>query len=262
MAGMHNLSFATYNLHGLNQGLDFLKELCGKNDFVFVQEHWLAPFDLSRLYDSCDDTICFASSAMDAVVSRGCLCGRPFGGVAVFVNKSFGNVTRLVKASSRYMIVQVGDVLLLNVYLPGVSTPNRTVEFIDCLANILNYLSDLQYSYIIFGGDMNIDLDVECELCTILKNFCDELELRFVSDKLLPNHLATYRVEATGASSTIDYFAVSRDLYMSVLAVDVIDSGINLSDHCPVILEVSIPRINKVPRTIENNNKHQLPVYR
>ena len=49
---------------------------------------------------------------------------------------------------------------------------------------------------------------------------------------------------------------------MFVLAVDVIDSGINLSDHCPIVIEVSIPRINKVPRTTENNNKHQLPVYR
>ena len=67
---------------------------------TFVQEHWLTPLDLSLLYDLYDGTTCFASSAMDAVVSSGCLYVRPFGGVAAFVNKSFGNVTRLVKSSS------------------------------------------------------------------------------------------------------------------------------------------------------------------
>ena len=76
------LRLATYNLHGLNQGLPFLESLCQEYDVVFVQEHWLAPFDLVSLDWVCANMICYASSAMDNIVSKGCLRGRPFGGDA------------------------------------------------------------------------------------------------------------------------------------------------------------------------------------
>ena len=44
-----NIKFATYNLHGLNQGLSFLEHLCGTRDIIYVQEHWLAPFSLTQI---------------------------------------------------------------------------------------------------------------------------------------------------------------------------------------------------------------------
>jgi len=87
MADTHNLTIATYNLHGLNQGGSMLKSLCRVKDVVFLQEHCQASFELNRLYNLCNDSICFASSAMDDVISKGCLYGRPFGGIAVFVKK-------------------------------------------------------------------------------------------------------------------------------------------------------------------------------
>ena len=50
--------------------------------------------------------------------------------------------------------------------------------------------------------------------------------------------MATFRVESTGAASCIDHFAVSHSLYDKILHVSIEDSGINISDHCPVILKV------------------------
>jgi len=79
-------------------------------------------------------------------VSRGYLRGRPFGGVAMFVNSRLADVTRLVTASTRYIIVQVGQVVLINVYLPRTTTPCRNEEFIG-LANILYDISNLQYTH-------------------------------------------------------------------------------------------------------------------
>jgi len=253
----HSLSVSTYNLNGLNQGRWLLELLCSKNDCVFVQEHWLAPFDLHCLYDLCDDTICFASSAMDTAISRGCLHGRPFGGVAIFVKKSLGGITRLVKSSSRYIIVQVGQVILINVYLPSVGTTNRVEELIDCLTSIINDVVDLQYSFVIFGGDMNTDLSGDTEVCAVVQNFAEELGLKFVTDKLPTDDRTTYRVETTGAESTIDHFAVTQSLYTSVQAVKVFDSGINLSDHCPLILNVNLPGIMKLPTHAKGSEKHR-----
>jgi hypothetical protein len=99
MADMYSLKIATYNLHGLNQGRSFLETLCKDCDMVFVQEHWLAPFDLHCLQNICDNATCFASSAMNDVISKDCLRGRPFGGVAIFVKNYVAVGTKLVKAA-------------------------------------------------------------------------------------------------------------------------------------------------------------------
>ena len=56
---------------------------------------------------------------MDDVISRGCLSGRPFKGVGIFVKKSLATVIKLVKTEKRYIIVQVGQTVFINVYLPS-----------------------------------------------------------------------------------------------------------------------------------------------
>jgi len=115
------------------------------------------------------------------------------GGVAVFVKKALGGVTKLVKAATCYIIIQVGQFVLADVYLPCAATPNRTEILIDCLACILNDIADLHYSYIIVGGDMNIDVAKDNELCTLLHNFCQDLDLMFVYNKLPISDRATQR---------------------------------------------------------------------
>jgi len=59
--------------------------------------------------------------------------------------------------------------LPFNVYLPCAATPNRTEILLDCLACILNDIADLHYSYIIVGGDMNIDVAKDKMSCAL---FC------------------------------------------------------------------------------------------
>ena len=43
---------------------------------------------------------------------------------------------------------------------------------------------DLQYSDVVFGGDMNIDFALSGNLCNILLQFVHDLNLKFVYDKL------------------------------------------------------------------------------
>jgi len=73
------------------------------------------------------------------------------------------------------------------IYLHGASTPNRSEELIDCIARILNDVAGLQYSYVIFGGDMNFDVAVENDLCSVLHSLACDLDLKFVYDKLPAN---------------------------------------------------------------------------
>ena len=78
-------NIVTYNMHGFNQGVMTISELCEKYDFVFVQEHWLAPFDLHRIDAVCNKCLCFSTSAITTKINSGIMRGRPFGGVSVIV---------------------------------------------------------------------------------------------------------------------------------------------------------------------------------
>ena len=46
---------------------------------------------------------------MENVITKECLKGRPFGGLAVFVKNTYAIRTRLIKAAERYIILQCGD---------------------------------------------------------------------------------------------------------------------------------------------------------
>jgi len=129
MASVTSLNIATYNLHGLAQGASLLSQLCRSYNIIFVQEHWLPSFSFDKLHSICDDMVCYASSAMDDDVSTGVLHGRPFGGVAIFVKKSVCSGMKLISKHSRFIIIQIGDTVLINVYLPCSGSDNWEDEY-------------------------------------------------------------------------------------------------------------------------------------
>ena len=57
--------------------------------------------------------ICYSSSAFDNAISKSCLKGRPFGGVAIFIRISVATNCRLVTAAPRYIILLCGDTLFI-----------------------------------------------------------------------------------------------------------------------------------------------------
>jgi len=148
-----------------------------------VQEHWLPSFDLYRLHNIVSDNVCFASSAMDdGGASPRTVC--PFGGVAIFVRSHLASTVKLIKAVSRYIMIQVDQTVFVNVYLPCVSSPGREQDILDCLADIMNVLDTLNFVNIVFGGELNVDFDTADHFCGVLLNFTDDLGLRFVFDKV------------------------------------------------------------------------------
>ena len=82
-----SLNIISYNLHGLNQGLPLLEDLLRSDnvDFCFVQEHWLSSDNLMKLDMINTAYGCVSFSAMDDRLSTDVLFGRPYGGVAFFL---------------------------------------------------------------------------------------------------------------------------------------------------------------------------------
>ena len=116
----------------------------------------------------------------------------------------------------------------------------------------MNVLDTLNFVNIVFGGDLNADFDTADHFCGVLLSFADDLGVRFVFDKVPLDARKTFRVEATGASSCIDHFAVSQALYDTVNSVHVFDSGINLSDHSPLILDLGLLLADTMTQQVRN----------
>jgi len=58
-------------------------------------------------------------------MQTGVLRDRPFGGVMTLVNKKLKACTEIVCASERFIVVTVGDLVIINVYFPCSGTVNR-----------------------------------------------------------------------------------------------------------------------------------------
>jgi len=60
--------------------------------------------------------------AMDKSITKGILRGRSYGGVSLFIRKSLcwiANNFSIIACKEKYVIVKVDNLLLINVYLPG-----------------------------------------------------------------------------------------------------------------------------------------------
>jgi len=92
----------------------------------------------------------------------------------------------------------------------------------------------------------------------ILRIFDHYLDL-VLDDKLSTGDPGiTFRVHTPGATSVIDYFAVSDSLQDNIHEVMVIDSGYNLSDHASLVIDMYIPVALKPATctTLRQGTKH------
>jgi len=83
-----DLRFATYNLHGFNNSKSMIVDLCENNDLVFVQEHWLLPWNSGILTNFDKNFAGFAVSGCCDIEKFAKTGGRPYGGVGVLWRQS------------------------------------------------------------------------------------------------------------------------------------------------------------------------------
>lgn len=194
--------------------------------FFLLQEHWLTPANLYKFDKHFIGYFSFGCSAMTTAVESGMLRGRPFGGVICLIKSSLRGVTSTVHCSERYVIVKVGDCIIINIYLPCVGSINRELLCDDLFAEINAWCQ--HYS------DFNTDLDsadsVARLICTFAKRYsmlrCDEFFLRY--------YCPTYVNMALNQQSRIDYILATSGCHLSDFSV--VDPHINFSDHLPLMV--------------------------
>jgi len=192
--------------------------------------------------------MCFGASAMSSYVERRVLRGRPFGGVITvmtLVSKKLSMCSKIICASDRFVIVIVGNLLIVNVYMPCSGTVDRLNVLEEILNNVLPWIHIYPDHKVVFGGDINTDLDAVGPVCELFNRFsvdngllrCDHLGSNLPS---CSNKRSTYYNEALNCESTIDYFLTNDIGAISSFDVLVIDS--NLSDHHPIIITCAYER--------------------
>jgi exonuclease III len=117
----NNLRICTFNCRSVKSSIGEIHKLCESHDIVFLQEHWLLPFELELLSSIHSDFFGFGTSAVDINVDL--LIGRPYGGTGVLYRKHLAsNITILTTDECRITSLifksAVGPVLFVNVYMP------------------------------------------------------------------------------------------------------------------------------------------------
>jgi hypothetical protein len=90
MEGSLEFCMASFSCRSFKSSISIseIHELCCHSDLVFLQEHWLLPFELGLLNDVHPDFLAVGKSAVD--ISHTVLTGRPYGGTCImFLYQTF-----------------------------------------------------------------------------------------------------------------------------------------------------------------------------
>ena len=115
------LRICSFNCHSLKSSLHEVSVICENNDLVFLQETWLAKFELPMLNSIHQSFLGLGTTAFDS--SSALLLGRPYGGVAILWRKALQPAIKVKIVDERIMHVDImsntSTVSLVNVYLPA-----------------------------------------------------------------------------------------------------------------------------------------------
>ena len=171
-AGRHSV-VVSYNMRGFNLGRHVVRDFIHADspDVLLLQEHWLTLANLNRFDEVFLQFSCFGSSAMSSAVERGALRDRPFGVVMTLVSKPLHSFTKIVCATNRYVIVIVGNSLIINVYFPCVGTADRLLVYEEVIDNLTLWVQRYPSRSVLIGGDFNTDLDKASPVTQMLCKF-------------------------------------------------------------------------------------------
>ena len=235
---MASFTIASLNLQGFNQGEDMARHICDNLlvDVLFIQESWLTPDLLHQLCFISSDYLMYGVSAMTDTVSVGPLYGRPYGGLATLIHTKHKKYIVNHICSERFNIILIGSLALVNVYLPSIINADTCFLFNSLLDDIVTKLDSLQFTNLVFGGDLNCGPVIKFKRAwDILSSKLSRFSLCHVAHA--PNAY-TFCQDKLGYYSCIDHFFTdfTDSSALKVDHIDVIDDHVNMSDHLGIIL--------------------------
>ena len=270
---MNKLRFATYNLHGLNNGIAYVHDLSNSVDILCVQEHWLPEKGIDQLNLINKHFVSYGISGMLDINENTVMHGRPYGGIAFLWKSELASNISVIGFDElhRCLAVQVTlddyDLLCFGVYLPCYSATDdyetivlQVIAFIE--STILQH-SDDRDCRIMIMGDFNFDLNrlSTSTRLSAFRGFINGIDVVACDNNLIvPGY--TFR-SPIGVCSFIDHFMCSASIAGDIVNIQIIDTGDNLSDHLPMVCDltkVSVQKFDSANRK-KNNTVHDNVVF-
>jgi len=207
-------------------------------DVLFSQESWLSPDLLHKLRFIWEDYFMYGISAIESTVGANTLVGRPFGGLATLIHSKHKDLITNHVCFERYNIISIGNLVLINVYLPCTLRGDDLYLVDEMFDAIYLQLENITFTDIVFGGNINCNPANNSTSWKRLSNKISKLGVSHVTH--LPN-TCTFRQEKLNHSSCIDHFFIScsSDQTVHVDNITTIDCYMNFSDLVPVMLTLS-----------------------
>ena len=237
----------SFNCRGLNISKKFFiadvlmrKLNC---QFIFLQEHWLSDGQLDELNSI---SINYLSVGVSGFNNSDVLKGRPYGGCAILWKRDVCVKVTAVPTNSLCICaarVDIDDVnlLFINVYMPYEDNGVRTAAFLHELSVLEDLIECHADSYIVIGGDWNVDFTRSSWSHTeSLNKFCVENNLFPTVQHVKSSVDFTYHFNMQ-RFSILDHFLVCGLIFdSSVLGIHAYHDVDNCSDHEPLILDLDI----------------------
>ena len=245
MPDLLQLNIGSYNCRGFNSlKRDYVSRLLesAKVDILLLQEHWLSDAQMNVLNDVGSDFLNIGVSGFD---NSEVLGGRPYGGCAIIWRSSLMvKIQPLVVPSRRLCAAIIAtdswSLLLVNVYMPYEGDEQKTEEFTDLLILIENIMVSNSVTHVIVGGDFNVEFSRNKVHTALLNTFCDNTGLSPAIRHSLCNIDYTYNF-GMSRFNILDHFLLSGTLFdVGVSSAFVVHEVDNLSDHDPIILQLSL----------------------
>jgi len=234
MASQNSLRLCTFNCRSVKNSVFDVQKLCDSYDIIFLQEHWLLPFELSILSNIHNDFLAFGTSAVN--VRDDLITGRPYGGTAVLYRKTFARFVNIVDCREPRMCAakvttREGPVLFVNVYMPTDTNDDYSCdEYVDMYMKISSVFSAVDAIYIVIAGDFNCRQGSRFN--DVFHKFLHDEQLTCV-DMLLLNGVFTYLSNDGQHMSWIDHIVCSRTMLPYVTDIGVLQDKL-CSDHMPL----------------------------
>ena len=116
-------------------------------------------------------------SAMADRVTQGPLIGRPYGDVSILIKNELRSVTECMFCTDRFVVVRVGNVIIINVYLPCSGTSDRLSIIDGVLQEAWSWRLECPDCSVIIGGHFNTDLDKCNDASSCINNFANNHSL-------------------------------------------------------------------------------------
>ena len=255
------VTIRSLNVHGFGKCRDFVESTLNDNtpQFLLLQESWHLSNNISCL--NVNDAFMFKETSGLDETSR-ILSGRPFGGLVNYFMRMFADKIKTVHCDNKricaikYNCENNLPLLFVNVYMPcDNQTMNLNPVYLDAIHDWESMVSE-HIGHVCLGGDWNTDLSRNSAQTQCFNDFIERCNLNLCWEHSLADKQDTYFSEMSDATSCVDHFLLSDNIFQGINSCYVDDNPLNPSDHREVVINFDYDTTG-VSETPVANNKGQ-----